>query len=170
MRIRTRLLLTVCLLVAVVVPATAQHPEDAGAPAVLSMQERADVVNTWLQERLDTVLPALMRRENVDMWIVSAREYNEDPVIETMLPATWMAARRRTMLVFYDRGPDDGVERLAISRYDVGDLFPSAWNPDEQPDQWARLDSYRWCPLCTSLCKPSISDRYGPLCGVRCVA
>ncbi|MFO8231944.1 MAG: M24 family metallopeptidase [Longimonas sp.] len=139
MRTCSRFLLIICLMVAAVVPATAQHPEDDRAPAVLSMEERADVVNTWLQERLDTVLPTLMRREDVDLWIVSAREYNEDPIIETMLPATWMAARRRTMLVFYDRGPDEGVERLAISRYDVGDLFPSAWDPDEQPDQWARL-------------------------------
>lgn len=139
MRFHTRFLITVVFAFSAALPAVAQQPEPGHTPAVLSMEERADVVNTWLQERLDTVLPALMRRENVDMWIVSAREYNEDPVIETMLPATWMAARRRTMLVFYDRGPDEGVERLAISRYDVGEVFPAAWDPDEEPDQWARL-------------------------------
>ncbi len=72
------------------------------------------------------------------MWIVSAREYNEDPVIETMLPATWLSARRRTILVFYDRGADEGVERLAVARYDVGP-FPRAWDPETQPDQWGRL-------------------------------
>ena len=107
-------------------------------PIVLPMRERAALVDRWLETRLDTVVPALMRRENIPMWIVSAREYNEDPVIETMLPATWLSARRRTILVFYDRGPDEGVERLAVARYDVGP-FPRAWNPDEQPDQWGRL-------------------------------
>jgi Xaa-Pro aminopeptidase len=80
-----------------------------------------------------------MRRENIDMWIVSAREYNEDPVIRSMLPATWQAARRRTILVFYDRGPDQGVERLAVARYDIGRFFETAWDKSEQPDQWARL-------------------------------
>jgi Xaa-Pro aminopeptidase len=81
----------------------------------------------------------LMRRADIDMWIVSAREYNEDPIIETMLPATWQSARRRTILVFYDRGEEEGVERLAIARYDIGEFFASAWDKEEQPDQWARL-------------------------------
>ena len=139
MRIRIPLLFVLVLAFSTALPATAQQPKPGPAPAVLPMQERAEVINTWLAERFESVLPALMRRESIDMWIVSAREYNEDPVIETMLPATWMAARRRTMLVFYDRGSDEGIERLAISRYDVGELSPSAWDPDAQPDQWARL-------------------------------
>ena len=107
-------------------------------PVVLPMRERAALVDRWLETRLDAVVPALMRRENIPMWIISAREYNEDPVIETMLPATWLSARRRTILVFYDRGPDEGVERLAVARYNVGP-FPRAWDPEAQPDQWGRL-------------------------------
>ncbi|MEM1057239.1 MAG: M24 family metallopeptidase [Bacteroidota bacterium] len=103
---------------------------------VLSMRERAEVTDRWLEERLETVIPEVMRREGIEMWIVSAREYDEDPVIRTMLPATWLNARRRTTLVFYDDG--EAVERLAVARYDVGP-FPRAWNPETQPDQWARL-------------------------------
>ncbi len=117
------------------VPTALAQPE---MPVVLPMRERAALMDRWLETRLDTVVPTLMRREGIDMWIVSAREYNEDPVIETMLPATWIAARRRTILVFFDRGPDEGVERLAVARYDIGP-FPRAWDPDEQPDQWGRL-------------------------------
>ncbi|WP_412067460.1 M24 family metallopeptidase [Rubrivirga sp. IMCC43871] len=105
-------------------------------PAILPMRERAAVQDAWLQMRLDAVVPALMRREGIDLWIVSAREYNEDPVIETMLPATWLAARRRTVLVFHDDGT--AFERLAVARYDVGP-FPRAWDPESQPDQWARV-------------------------------
>ena len=108
----------------------------ADAFAVLPMRERAAVQDRWLADRLDTVAPMLMRREGIDVWVVSAREYNEDPVIETMLPATWLAARRRTTLVFADDG--ETVRRYAVARYDVGP-FPRAWDPEAQPDQWARV-------------------------------
>jgi Xaa-Pro aminopeptidase len=73
------------------------------------------------------------------MWVIISREYNEDPVLETMLPATWLSARRTTMLVIFDRGADKEVEYLAVSRYDVGKTFKRAWDPDHQPDQWAQL-------------------------------
>ncbi len=106
-------------------------------PDVLSMQQRAANQDAWLKTRLDTVVPNLMRARGVDMWILIAREYNEDPVVKTMLPATWLSARRRTILMFFDNG--ETVERLAVSRYAVGDFFQAAWNPEEQPDQWARL-------------------------------
>ena len=108
-------------------------------PGILSMRERAEVIDAWLLHRFDTVIPEIMRREGIDMWVIPSREYNEDPVIKTMLPATWLAARRRTVLVFFDQGRDKGVERLAVSRYDVGQLFKGAWVPEEQPDQWGRL-------------------------------
>lgn len=77
-----------------------------------------------------------MEENSIDAWIVMGREYNEDPVLATMLPATWMSARRRTILLFLDRGK----QREAISRYDVGS-FPSAWSPEHQPDQWEALIS-----------------------------
>lgn len=123
-------------LAALVLLATPLARAQADVPGILSMRERAAVQDRWLEDRLDTVVPALMRREGIDLWIVAAREYNEDPVIETMLPATWLAARRRTVLVFHDDGAE--VERLAVARYDVGP-FPRAWDPEAQPDQWARV-------------------------------
>ena len=123
------------VLLALVLSASAVQAQ-ASLPEVLPMRERAEVQDRWLADRLETVVPALMRREGIDLWIVSAREYDEDPAIETMLPATWLAARRRTTLVFWDDG--DTVERLAVARYDVGP-FPRAWDPETQPDQWARV-------------------------------
>ena len=131
----TALTLVVACLGLSVTPVAAQD----GIPVILPLRERAALMDQWLDRRLETVVPALMRSQGIDMWIVSAREYNEDPVIETMLPATWMAARRRTILVFYDRGSDEGVERLAVARYDIGTFFERAWDPETQPDQWARL-------------------------------
>lgn len=106
-------------------------------PKILSMRERAEVRDRWLTQRLDTIVPALMNETDTDMWVLIAREYNEDPVVSTMLPATWISARRRTILVFTRRG--DRVERTAIARYPVGDVFPSAWDPEIEPDQWKRL-------------------------------
>ena len=106
---------------------------------VLSMQERAEVIDRLLEDKLKTTLPQLMRREGFDMWIVMSREYNEDPVIKTMLPATWLAARRRTILVMFDPGAGKEIETLAVARYDVGTVFKRAWDPEQQADQWKRL-------------------------------
>ena len=106
---------------------------------ILTLRERATIENEILTERLETLVPDLMRRENIDAWVIIAREYNEDPVLKTMLPATWLNARRRTVLLFMDHGDERGVERLAIARYAVGDIFPAAWNPEEQPDQYQRI-------------------------------
>ena len=108
-------------------------------PAILSMKDRATTIDRLLNEKLETVLPELMRREGIDMWVVVSREYNEDPVIETLLPATWLAARRRTILVMFDRGGDKGIETLAIARYDVGEKFKRAWDKEKEPNQWKRL-------------------------------
>ncbi len=108
-------------------------------PEILPMKQRAEVINDMLKDKIETVLPEIMRREGIDMWVIISREYNEDPVIETMLPATWLAARRRTILVIYDRGDEEGLETLAVARYDVGEVFKKAWNKEVQPDQWERL-------------------------------
>ena len=116
---------------------SANAEDSGGYPDVLSMQERAMHQDAWLKKRLDTLVPDIMRERGIDMWVLVAREYNEDPVVKTMLPAKWLAARRRTVLIFFDNG--DTVERMAVSRYAVADMFPAAWNPEQQPDQWARI-------------------------------
>lgn len=108
-------------------------------PLVLSLKERSAVEDELLEDRLQNLLPALMRQQGIDQWILIAREYNEDPVVKTMLPATWLNARRRTILLFTDKGKDLGVERLAVARYDIGSLFKGAWNPEQEPNQWKRL-------------------------------
>ena len=111
---------------------------------VLSMRDRAKLIDKILDDRLQNVLPQLMRREGIDMWVLISREYNEDPVLKTMLPATWLSARRRTILVLFDPGQDAAdqplpIERLAVARYAVGDVFSQSWDKDQQPDQWQAL-------------------------------
>lgn len=106
-------------------------------PQILDLKTQGELRDQWLATRAETVLPTLMRRTGVDMWLLISREYNEDPVLNTMLPSNWMGARRTTMLVIYDNGEE--VETLACARYDVGEVFKKAWDKDQQPDQWARL-------------------------------
>jgi Xaa-Pro aminopeptidase len=111
----------------------------AQTPLILTQRDQAKVIDEILEDRLTNLLPTLMRREGVDMWVLISRENNEDPVLKTMLPATWLAARRTTMLLIFDRGGDKGLEYLAVARYDVGKLFKKSWLPESQPDQWAQL-------------------------------
>lgn len=108
-------------------------------PLILSMKDRAAVIDELLEDKIQNTLPQLMRREGIDMWVVISREYNEDPVIKTLLPATWLAARRRTILIMYDKGADKGIETLAVARYDVGKSFKKAWDKEKEPDQWKRV-------------------------------
>lgn len=111
----------------------------AQEPAVLSVRKQAEVIDSWLEDRMQNLLPGLMTEMGIDMWIVMSREYNEDPVIRTLLPATWHAARRRTILVMYQPSPNAKVEAFAVARYDVGKSFKKAWDPESQPDQWKAL-------------------------------
>jgi hypothetical protein len=107
--------------------------------AVLPLKDRAVLEDRILKERFETVLPEIMERTGIDMWVIISREYNEDPIIKTMLPSTWISARRRTMLVIYQPKPGAALETFAVARYDVGELFKKSWNPEMQPDQWKRL-------------------------------
>jgi hypothetical protein len=108
-------------------------------PNILPMRERAAVIDKWLVTRAETVLPELMRRAGIDMWVIVSREYNEDPVIRTFLPADEHAARRTTILVVYDRGEGQPLETLSVARYGVGEIFEAAWNKEEDGEQWAHL-------------------------------
>lgn len=109
------------------------------AQQILPEQERARVVDEILDERFTELLPNLMDTAGIDMWILISREYNEDPVLRTMLPATWLNARRRTILLFYRDKAKNTIEKLAVARYDVGKNIKSAWDKEQEPDQWKRL-------------------------------
>jgi Xaa-Pro aminopeptidase len=119
-----------------------------------TLREQAEVRQQWLRLRLERVLPRLMREHGVAMWIVPVREYNEDPVFSSLVSPTTMAARRRTIYVFCDRGGARGVERVAIGGSTQGGLYRVVRDPDAPvgtagttrrpaepygPDQWKLL-------------------------------
>lgn len=106
---------------------------------ILPEVERARVVDEILADRFNNLLPTLMDTAGIDMWVLISREYNEDPVLRTMLPATWLNARRRTILLFYRDKVKNSIEKLAVARYNVGDNIVSAWDKEKEPNQWKRL-------------------------------
>ena len=141
-----RVISGLALLAAIIGPASAamsapivMRETEAQAPAlppILNARERAATENRILAARLDTIIPAIMREQGIDVWLLVAREYFEEPVVASMLDAENMHARRRTILIFHDPGNGKPVERLTVSRYGLGGLFAPAWDPSKQPDQW----------------------------------
>ena len=107
---------------------------------ILSEKNRAVKINEILKNRFENVLPGLMDKTGIDMWILISREYNEDPVLKTMLPAEWLNARRRTILVFYRDKENNSLDKLAVARYNFGENIISTWDKEKQPDQWKRLN------------------------------
>ena len=88
-----------------------------------TLRQQAMIQQEWIRERLAVNLPRIMREQGVDMWIISMREYNEDPVFRALVSPTSFAARRRTIYVFFDRGATEGVEQLALGGGSQGGLY-----------------------------------------------
>jgi hypothetical protein len=111
------------------------------------LRQQAEEQQAWLAKRLTEVLPRLMREHGVDMWILSMREYGEDPVFFSMTSPTTFAARRRSIYVFHDQGPEKGVVRLALGGGDQGGLYTIYRDPAQRvrgaelvgDDQWRLL-------------------------------
>ena len=105
---------------------------------ILPEKDRETLTNAWLKWRLDTIIPELMRREGIDLWLVINREYNEDPVYLSLVPRPTMYARRTSILIFHDRGPEKGVERLAGSYYGMEGWYKGTW-VDKKKKQFESL-------------------------------
>jgi hypothetical protein len=106
---------------------------------ILSVKEQANTINEVLTDRIDNLLPKLMDEAKIDCWLIISREYNEDPIIKTFLPAEWLAARRTTILVFYRDKKNESIHSYAIARYQVGKRIQAAWDPEKEPNQWKAL-------------------------------
>jgi Xaa-Pro aminopeptidase len=130
-------LLAVVLGTAFVAPVAPARPAEPASP-VPPLREQHAIRQGWLKNRLDQVLPPLLRKHGISMWIVANREYNEDPVFLSLVSPSLFAARRRTILVFTDRG-EKGVERLALGGGSNGGLYTVYRDPDiETRELWGR--------------------------------
>jgi Xaa-Pro aminopeptidase len=127
-------LLLLLLIASLTGSAQAQPPSAAATSSALrpfgTLREQAAMQQEWLKKRLDTFLPALMRKHGIDLWVVPMREYNEDPVFPALTSADTFAARRRTIYVFFDRcaaaatpASTQCVERIALGGTSQGGVF-----------------------------------------------
>jgi Xaa-Pro aminopeptidase len=115
-----------------------------------TLREQAAMQQDWLKKRLDTFLPALMRKHAIDMWVVPMREYNEDPIFSAITAPETFAARRRTIYVFFDTCAAGGgapapacVERIALGGSSQGGVFqarrstkPATGGQNQQAELW----------------------------------
>ncbi len=98
---------------------------------IYPLRRQAEIRNGWLAKRLHTVLPEILARADLDMWIICAREYNEDPALMSLLPEPAMSARRRTLLVFA-RGEPGTVRCLSLDRYGYPGVYEQEWIPESE--------------------------------------
>lgn len=104
-----------------------------------SLREQAEIQQEWLKLRLERVLPGLLRKYDINTWLVICREYNEDPAFFSLVSPTVFAARRRTIYVFHDRGPNKGLERLALGGGSNGGLYEVHRDPSvENRELWGQ--------------------------------
>ncbi|HBO46048.1 MAG TPA: hypothetical protein DD670_19425 [Planctomycetaceae bacterium] len=107
-------------------------------PRVLTLREQDEVTHRIIEKRLDTVVPLAMREAGIDMWLILCYEDAYDPIHTSMTPMnTWRPILQ--MLVFFDRGPDQGVERFNISMTNMRGLFEEPWKGRYEKEQWAVL-------------------------------
>lgn len=118
--------------------ATVQVPAMPLAPARYhafpSLREEAVERQAWVEKRVTEVLPALMEEYGVEMWILSMREYAEDPVFWSITSPTTFAARRRSIYVFHQT-PDGAFDRLALGGTDQGGIFQAFRSTRPAPTQ-----------------------------------
>jgi Xaa-Pro aminopeptidase len=123
---RRAIVLSVLAVLALTAGPSAAQPERPFG----TLQEQAAMQQAWLKKRLDTILPPLMRKHGVDMWVVPMREYNEDPVFGAITAPETFAARRRTIYVFFDACAATNapitttcVQRIALGGTSQGGVF-----------------------------------------------
>lgn len=98
-------------------------------PAILTLEKQTELYNQNLEWKLDNVLPDIMRREGLDMWIVICFEYSEDPLYRTLTTWPGDGARRLSILIFHDS--KDGFKKLSATwhgPYASGYMYEGIFN------------------------------------------
>ena len=54
---------------------------------IYPIREQYRIMDEILKDRIDNLMPKLMKECGIDMWLIASREYNEDPVFKTITPA-----------------------------------------------------------------------------------
>lgn len=80
---------------------------------LLPLESQARLSTEVLRNKLETVLPQAMEKSGVDFWLVIGKEYNEDPVMQTLFTWDMPHARRVSALFFYYDRSAGKVRRMS---------------------------------------------------------
>ena len=132
-----------------------------------TLREQAQRQQAWLNERMEKALPSLMRQYGIELWVVPMREYNEDPVFTALSAPTTFAARRRTIYVFHDRGPEKGVERLALGGGSQGGVFTPRRAQRQVDGGGVSREAELWGPEQWQVLKQVLEERKPKVVGIN---
>lgn len=100
---------------------------------ILPLERQYQLFDDTLAQRIKTLLPALMERTGIDMWITICREYNEDPIFGTLVPKLTRTSGRIALLCLVHTGPGK-VEALSLGRPNgqIERIYTRCWNHREE--------------------------------------
>lgn len=106
---------------------------------IYPIREQYKLCDEILKERLETLMPRLLRECGVDMWLVICREYNEDPVFKTLTPQLVKSASRLNCFIF-SLDKEGKYEALSLSRPNgrLAPYYTQAYDPKTQ-DQYEAI-------------------------------
>lgn len=81
---------------------------------ILPLNKQEAIRDHWLKIRLDSILVEAMEKANIPMWIVVSKEYNEDPVVDSLTPCEHDSSRRLSIFVFVYNEQTKRVDRYLI--------------------------------------------------------
>ncbi len=84
---------------------------------IYSLRQQHKIQDEILKDRLQNLMPRLMKECGVDMWLVIGREYNEDPVFKSLTPALTVSASRLSCFLF-SLDKEGNYEAINLSRPD----------------------------------------------------
>ena len=100
------------------------------APELPAWSEQIEIREGWLRQRHDMILP-LMRKHDLQMWIVVNEEFHDDPLTEYVAPPRPYTGGR-DIFVFVDTGAGDaGLRKVAITGFSEDNLKGFFESPDE---------------------------------------
>ena len=93
-----------------------------------SFSEQQHIRDLFLKERLETVLPRIMKETGTEFWIIASREYHEDPMFRHIVPSRYPTARRLTILIFALENGE--VKRISVSMPDpvLNEYYEHDWD------------------------------------------
>jgi len=97
-------------------------------PKLISWSQQIALREKWLEQRHSMILP-MMRRHDIDMWIVVNEEFHNDPLTEYIAPPRPYAGNR-DFFVFIDTGAN-GLRKIAITGFAEENLKKFFQSPDE---------------------------------------